>query len=66
MGEEDVGLMLGWDGESVKKTVRGQMRERFSPTFYSKMSLEWLMLIDILVIWPCFAQRTFFLQKFAA
>lgn len=27
---------------------------------FSEKSLEWLMLINILVIWSCFAQRTFF------
>lgn len=30
---------------------------------FSEESLEWLMLIDILVIWSCFAQRTFFLEN---
>lgn len=30
---------------------------------FTDKSLEWLMLIDILVIWSCFTQRTFFLEN---
>lgn len=41
----------------------GAIEGAIQPDLFSEKSLEWLMLIDILVIWSCFAQRTFFLEN---
>lgn len=47
---------------SDKETMRAN-EGAIQSDLFSKNPLEWLMLIDILVIWSCFAQRTFFLEN---